>query len=125
MSVEAVRYITLEVALTEVITADRFVKIGASGVENCDTAGEDAIGIAQDASTNKSSRAITVIDIQGGGVAEVAAGAAVAVGASVQTNASGQAITATGSGHVLGTAKSAATAAGDIIQIFVGSVGKN
>lgn len=123
MSVEAIRQITLEVAEAEVITSDRFVKLGATGAEQCDTAGEVAHGIAVDSSTNKSSRAITVIDLQGGGVAEVAAGAAVAVGALVATDANGKAVVATGNARVLGTAKTAAAGDGDIFQLFLGSSG--
>ena len=123
MSIECVSYITLEVAEAEVITSDRFVKLGATGAEQCDTAGEVAHAIAVDSSTNKSSRAITVIDLQGGGVAEVTAGAAIAIGDLVATNAEGKAVEATGNARVLGTAKSAAAGDGDIFQMFLGSSG--
>ena len=125
MSTEAIRYNTLEVDETEVITSDRFVKLSATGkAENCDTAGESAIGIAVDSSTNKSSRAITVVDLQGGGVAEVAVGGAVAIGDNLATDGDGKAVEATTGQRILGVAKSAGAAAGDIIQIILGYTGR-
>ncbi len=48
----------------------------------------------------------------------VVAGAAIAAGAQVQSNAAGQAITQTGSGHILGIALEAAAGAGDQISIL-------
>lgn len=53
------------------------------------------------------------------GIALVEAGGAVAVGDDVASDAQGAAVKAAGNAKVAGTARSAATAAGEVIQVFL------
>lgn len=92
------------------IVADRFVigpKLGATQA----VAGSIALGVAESAAaTGEYFSAVSA------GVTLVEAGAAVADGDFVQSDASGRAIVAA-AGSVLGRARSAATAAGQLIQV--------
>lgn len=99
---------------SETIAGKRFVKLGASqGVYDiCDTAGEMAHGVNLfDATVGQS------ISVVKEGLVEVEAGDAVTVNVAVQTDASGKAIAAASADHVLGYARKAAGADGDLITV--------
>lgn len=125
MAQEKARLLTMPVASADVINKNRFVKVSGTGTaEECDTAGEDAIGISVDSSAANATRAIAIVDLNAGGYAEVEAGGAISAGARVETDADGKAVTAAGANsRVLGTAREAAAAEGEIVEIYVGSRG--
>ena len=99
------------------ITAKRFV-----GFDNkqCDAAGEMAKGVAHFGASTGS--ACTIITL---GVAEVETGGAVNAGDLITTDDQGRAITASMDQHVNGIARTSASGAGEIIEIFVTCGHKN
>lgn len=93
------------------ITAHRFVThAGAQAGADANTAGV-ALADASGAGVM-----VTVVTL---GTAIVESGAAVSAGATVKSNASGQAITWATSGAKVGVARTAATGAGQLIEIFL------
>ena len=92
------------------IAAARFVTPAAA------QAGADAntLGVARFAAATGERVAVDVL-----GTAIVEAGAAVAAGATVKSNASGQAITWATSGAKVGIALTAASAAGQMIEVLL------
>ncbi len=112
-----------------------FVKLSSGNLALCDTAGEQAIGVLQDApSASGRSGSVAVL-----GRTKVIAGAAVSAGARVKTDTAGKAITATAAtvntsdtgassdavvgSNALGVALTAAGADGDIIEILLVPMG--
>lgn len=96
------------------VTANRFVKRSATGpstVEDCDTQGEGASGVAWAGAAD--GEAVRVIR---DGVALVEAGAAITAGASIMTDNVGRAITATATNKILGKVTEAASGPGDFIH---------
>lgn len=91
----------------------RFVKLTATGtVEACSVAGEQAVGVLQnDPEANRAA------NVAVGGRSKVEAGAAVSIDDDVATDASGKAVTATTSDVILGKARSAAGADGEIVSV--------
>ncbi len=79
-------------------------------------AGADAntLGVARNAAASGERVAVDVL-----GTAVVEAGAAISAGATVKSNASGQAITWASSGAKVGLALTAATAAGQMIEVLI------
>ena len=124
MTTANLSYQTREVASATVIRAGRFVKAAstANHVEECGD-GEEMVGIAVDASANGSTRAIAIVDIAGGGVAEVTVGGAdVALNAEVASGAEGVAKTATSGDYVAGKARIAGTSTQTDFEVHLASV---
>lgn len=120
MTFQNARALTFPVATATVIRQRRFVTIGANGqvVEAND--GEDAIGVALEASTATESQPIPVAVLDGA-IIEVEAGAVINVGSAavnIACDLDGRAITAATGDAILGTAVESATAAGQMISIF-------
>lgn len=82
-------------------------------VNACDAAGEQADGVLQN-DPDASGKAATVAV---GGRSKVEAGEAISVGDDISTAADGQARTAVTGDVILGTARSAASNAGEIISV--------
>ena len=98
----------------------KFVKEGASGMALNTTSGGQCTGVLQNKPTSGQVGAVAV-----DGVSKVIAGAAVAKGADVMSNATGLAITATGTGaYIQGEALEAATAANQIIAVLLKKSGQ-
>ena len=106
---------TFNVAAATVLTAGRFVDIGTGGNAVVPSAGANAVGIVQSDSANNETRPVAV-HIRNGATLKVEAGGTISVGANVATNASGQAVAASGNATVLGQAREAAVS-GDVISI--------
>jgi hypothetical protein len=93
-----------------------FVDVAADGqVDVVASAGADAIGVLQN-DPAAAGRAASVAVL---GVSKVVAGAAVTAGARVQSDASGRAIAAATGDVVLGRALTAASAAGEVIEVLL------
>ena len=107
MAVGNIAILCLPVRLTGTVAAHRFVTPAAA------QAGADAVtlGVSRQAGVSGD-----LIPVDSQGTAKVEAGAAVAVGATLKSDASGRAITWATSGAKVGTALTAAAAAGDFIE---------
>lgn len=93
----------------------RFVDVNSSAQAAVPSAGGRAIGVRQN--NPKSGEATTIV---GTGIVMVEASAAIAVGAGVSSTANGRSVTATGGDIVLGTALTAAGAAGELHAVLLG-----
>lgn len=102
--------LTLSATLSGTVTARRFVTpAGAQAGADANTLGVARVGgVATD---------LVPVDVLGTAVVE--AGAAVAANATVKSDSSGRAITWATSGAKVGLALSAASAAGDLIEILL------
>lgn len=100
------------------ITLNRFVKVGAADnqVILCAAATDIPLGVAK---TTVASGA--GVGVQLNGVARMEAGAAITRGAQVGPDATGRAIAAIATSGVGGIALEAASAAGEIISVALGS----
>lgn len=111
----------------------RFVKGSKAAIAICDAAGENALGVLQNAPVSGEAARVAY-----GGAVKVEAGAAISAGALVATDANGKAKTAvantvdtTGSNatedldgsFVMGQALEAAAADGDIISVMIAKIG--
>lgn len=107
MAVGAIALLTVPIRLTATVVAQRFVTtLGAYPAAGGATKGVVRVaGVAGD---------LVPVDSQGTVVVE--AGAAVTVGAAIQSDATGRAIPHT-SGSKVGVALTAATAAGDTLEV--------
>ena len=121
---------SLPVESAEEITRLRFAVIkntsGSATVEQNSTAGGDCEYVALEDSDNGDTRAISLMQIGAGGVAEMEAGGAVTIGSQVASDNQGRPVAAAASAggtQVLGKAREAAAAAGDIIEIELGKSG--
>jgi hypothetical protein len=110
MSQQAFPCLTLTVAATGTIAANRFVT--PAGAQ----AGADAntLGVTRTAAISGDKIAVDVL-----GTAVVEAGAAVSAGASLKADSSGRAITWVTSGAKIGIALQAAGAAGEFIEVLL------
>lgn len=96
---------------------NKFLKVTADYTVNLAVANTDpVIGVQDDIPMNAAAAQVAV---RMTGTAEVIAGAAVAAGAKVTPDASGRAITAVATQEYHGIALEAATAVGDLIEIFL------
>lgn len=115
---EQLTFLTKEAS--EALTKHRFVKQNGSDAGKCDmadTAGEAVLGVVtQDWDSGD------YAEIQFDRIALVEAGAAITVLEQVQTDTSGRAITAAAADHICGTALVAATAAGEIIPVYLSAL---
>ncbi|XVJ69886.1 MAG: DUF2190 family protein [Rhizobacter sp.] len=102
--------LTLTVAASAALSANRFVT-ATGGVP---AAAANAVGVTR----TSAAAAGDLVPVDMLGTTQVEAGAAVAAGAAVETNASGQAITRS-AGVTLGRALTAATAAGQLIEVLL------
>jgi hypothetical protein len=94
----------------------RFVELAADAqVDLVAAAGGDAVGVLQN-DPSAAGRAATVAVL---GVSKVVAGAAVAAGARVQSDDEGRALAAASGDVVLGRALTAASAAGEVIEVLL------
>ena len=119
MPYENTRSITLSPVEASDIAQKRFVAIGANGEVDLSANAGNSVGTTAEASPVGSNVDIPVILLDGS-KQEVEAGAAIAAGTRIMSNATGQAITATGAtSRVLGVTLTTATAAGEIVT-FVG-----
>lgn len=110
MPQQNISLLTLSVALTGTVAANRFVT--PAGAQ----AGADAntLGVARTAGVSGDLAPVDVL-----GTALVEAGAAVAAGATVKADASGKAITWVTSGAKVAVALAAAGADGDLIEVLL------
>lgn len=110
MSQQFTSLLTLTLALTGTVAANRFVT--PAGAQ----AGADAntLGVARTAGVSGEKTPVDVI-----GTAVVEAGAAIAAGATLKTDASGRAIAWVTAGAKVGIALQAATAAGQFIEVLL------
>jgi hypothetical protein len=110
MSKQAFPVLTLTRTLSGTVSANRFVT--PAGAQ----AGADAntLGVTRSAGVSGD-----VVPVDALGTAMVEAGAAVSAGASIKSDASGRAITWASSGAKVGIALDAATASGQIIEVFL------
>lgn len=110
MSAQNIALLTLTLALTGTVSANRFVT--PAGAQ----AGADAntLGSARLAGVSGDKVPVDVL-----GTATVEAGAAVSAGASIKSDASGRAITWVTSGAKVGIALEAATASGQLIEVLL------
>ena len=106
------------------ILTQRFVRLDVSeapdGVETAAAATDNLHGVSMSSIKNVSNGDVVLT-----GLARVTSGAAVAVGARVNSDATGRAVTATGGAGVAngGVAKTAATAADQVIEIELAGPG--
>lgn len=110
MSAQSIPLLTLTLALTGTVAANRFVK--ADGTQS--VADANTFGVARTAGVSGDKVPVDVM-----GTAVVEAGAAVAAGATVKADASGRAITWASSGAKVGQALDVATAAGQMIEVLL------
>lgn len=110
MSRQAHALLTLTVALTGTVAANRFVTVAGA------QAGADAntLGVACTAGGSGDKIPVDVL-----GTAVVEAGAAVSAGATLETDASGCAVTWATSGPKVAIALEEATAAGQLIEVLL------
>lgn len=101
------------------VTARRFAELTTAGaIQNVSTANADSIGVVLEDSANGDTQAIAVTTLDGN-KQDVEAGGAVAIGDKIASDDSGRAVTAAGATtRELGIALSAASAAGEIIEIL-------
>lgn len=110
MSQQNISLLSLTLALTGAVTANRFVSpLGALAAADA-----NALGVVRQ--TGIIGEKVTV-DVLGTAVVE--AGAAVAAGATVKADATGRAITWAVSGARLGVALEAASVAGQLIEVLL------
>ena len=110
MSAQNIPVLTLTVALTGTVAANRFItpagaQAGADGA---------TLGVCRSPGVAGDKAPVDVL-----GTAVVEAGAAFALGASLKTDSSGRAITWATSGAKVGIALQAATAAGQLVEILL------
>jgi len=110
MSTQNLALLTLTLALTGAVTANRFVT--ASGA----LAGADAntLGVSRVSGVSGEKAPVDVL-----GTAVVEAGAAVSAGATIKSDSTGRGITWVTSGAKVGLALEAATAAGQMIEVLL------
>lgn len=99
-------------AAVDLLTRYRYVTLDNTGKATLPAAGARVVGVVEEPAV--AGRPLTYAV---GGRLKVEAGAAVAAGALVQTDATGRAITQTSTNIVLGIARTAASAAGVLIEI--------
>jgi len=98
----------------------KLVKMTSTGVNLCG-AGEAALGVLQ----NKPDALAQAATVWGpGSTSKVVAGAAVAKGAKITSDATGRAVTAASGNYEAGQALDAASAAGNLITIFINPQGR-
>jgi hypothetical protein len=124
MANENTQTITLTAADTTAVRQRRFVIQGASGVTEA-TDGADAVGVSFGSvtATAGDERNLAVVTNDGARV-EVTAGAAVAVGADVASDSQGRAIVSASGDAILGKALTAASAAGEIVEVLLKNAGR-
>lgn len=118
-TVESVQRISMPVAADYSAKQYYFMKV-ASGVATVAGDGEEAIGVLMD----NPSAAADPGEIAIGGRVKVVASAAISVDAHLASTATGTAVTSTSGDYILGFALSAATAAGDVIEMLFHPNGK-
>ena len=111
--------VTYPRAATTVIRKNRFVEVNSSGnVEEISTAGNLPDGVSAEETTATSLEQGISVYTFNGQVIVVEAGDAIPAGSMVASDNMGRAVVATSaSDRVIGPAKTAATAAGDLIQV--------
>ena len=103
------------------VTKYEFVTIAGQSdgeVADCSSAGEIAIGVAQNTAATGQAVRVCVL-----GVTKVNAGAAVTKGDTLQTDATARAIAAASADEVMGVAIETAAAAGDVITALIAYAG--
>jgi hypothetical protein len=110
MTTQNLSLLTLSVALTGTVTANRFVTpAGAQAGADANTLGVSRVGgVSGD---------VAPVDVMGTAIVE--AGAAISAGATVKANASGKAITWATSGAKVGVALEAAAGDGSMVEILL------
>ena len=128
MANENTQPITLTAATGADIRARRFVIQGSTGVAEA-TDGSDAVGVSftfyddSEHTLGNASRAVSVVTNQGCRV-EVEAGAAVTAGNDIASDAQGRVINAATGDAILGKALTAATAAGEVVEVLFTKAGR-
>lgn len=110
MSQQSIALLTLTVALTGTVAANRFVT--PAGAQ----AGADAVSLGVSRVGGVAGEKIPVDAI---GTAVVESGAAIAAGATLESDSQGRAVTWATSGAKVGIALQAATAAGQFIEVLL------
>lgn len=125
MANENTQTITLSAVAATAVRQRRFVTQTSTGITEC-TATADAAGVSFGSvpDTAGTSRAIAVVTNNGCRV-EVEAGAAVAVGADIGSDAEGRAISAVATNPIFGKALTAASAAGEIVEVLFQPAGRD
>lgn len=118
-----------ETPTSDAIARGAFVKRVATGsnagrIEQCDTAGEESIGVALDESPAMSTKDIRVAPKSKGGICEVKAGGSFEPGDPITNAADGEAIEATTTGHNIHAHAVKSAVAGDEVEVELGSGGK-
>src|SRR4051812_42545521 len=99
-----------------------FVTLGAAESVATSTAGQLALGVAQEACPAADATNNRVIDVRYFGISRAIAGAAIAIGARVVTDGTGRVVTATATTakqNQVGIALQASAAANDAIDVFL------
>jgi len=114
---EKLRSVTLESSGDLSASQYFLVKVDASGQAALGGLGEVCVGVLQD----KPSAAGRAAEVGTEGVSKCVASAAIAAGATVSCTAAGKAKTAATGEFVVGVARSAAAADGEVFQLMLGS----
>lgn len=124
MANENTQTITLSAVAATAVRQRRFVIVTSTGITEGTVAG-DAVGVSFGSvpATAGTSRAIAVVTNNGCRV-EVEAGAAVTAGNDVASDAEGRAVNATTGNTILGKALTAATAAGEVVEVLFAPAGR-
>ena len=119
MTTQAVETVTMTPVASTAIRNRRFVELTSAGlIQEVSGLTNDAIGVSQQASlATNDDIAIPVALLKG--IVEVEAGAAVNRGANVGSDTEGRAIDPAAGGPIYGKAMKAASAAGEIIEVFM------
>ncbi len=120
-AVGGVEVIDLGFVANEALLIHRFVKptTTAREVDQCDSAGEAALGVAQHAVEAADAANGAHVNIRLVGIAVVEAGAAVSLDDIIATDAVGRGITGVSTNLQLGKALGAAAAAGDLFAVLL------
>lgn len=110
MSKQSIPLLTLTVAASGAVVANRFV----APANRQSVADENTLGVATTAAADGDALAVEVL-----GTAVVEAGAAIAAGATLKSDANGRAITWVASGAKVAVALQAAGAAGEFIEVLL------
>ncbi len=119
-AVGGVEVIDLGFVANEVLVIHRFVKSVAATartVDQSDTAGAAALGVAQHAVSAADAASGAHVNVRLMGIAVVEAGAAVTLDDNIASDASGRAVTGVATDIQLGKALGAAAAAGDLFAV--------
>lgn len=94
-----------------------FVKLSSGQVVQCDSAGENAIGVLGN-KPSAQGEAAEVYLLASGGVLKIQSDGTVTAGDEIQTSADGQALNAAASDYILGVAIDGTSTAGELVRFI-------